>query len=308
MTKKFLALALGALFGGILFVACEKEKTTADTVVEQNDSIPAHNPETMGFDSIGASMACFSVDDFRQVRFSRGNLQYQASTDTWRFAEHQYECIGNANANISAAYNGWIDLFGWGTSGWNSGANAYQPWSSSITASDYYIAGDENNSFTGSYVNADWGVYNAIVQGGNRAGLWRTLTADEWRYIFSQRDNAEQLYGFATIDGKYHGVVILPDNWALPENICFTSGTQGWTINQFSLEQWARMEEAGAIFLPAAGLRNGNFVSKINEEGLYWTSSTYYNFGKNISFRENMINPRNVHERNYGFSVRLVLR
>ena len=57
----------------------------------------------------------FSVSADKQVYFSQGNLQYQASTDTWRFAENQYDMIGNDNANVSSSYSGWIDLFGWGT-------------------------------------------------------------------------------------------------------------------------------------------------------------------------------------------------
>ncbi len=39
---------------------------------------------------------------------------------------------------VSATYDGWIDLFGWGTIGWSNGANAYQPWATSTSNSDYY--------------------------------------------------------------------------------------------------------------------------------------------------------------------------
>ena len=37
-----------------------------------------------------------------KVVFSQGNLQYQASTNTWRFAEHQYDYIGKAQALLEA--------------------------------------------------------------------------------------------------------------------------------------------------------------------------------------------------------------
>ncbi|MBR7035054.1 MAG: hypothetical protein IKI25_04755, partial [Bacteroidales bacterium] len=74
----------------------------------------------------GAIKAAFSVSADKKVYFSQGNLQYQASTGTWRFAEHQYDIIGDGddNANISSTNSGWIDLFGWGTSGYN-GKNPY---------------------------------------------------------------------------------------------------------------------------------------------------------------------------------------
>lgn len=60
----------------------------------------------------GAIRAEFSVSDSTKVYFSQGNLQYQASTNTWRFAEHQWDYVGNDNENISEKYAGWIDLFG----------------------------------------------------------------------------------------------------------------------------------------------------------------------------------------------------
>ena len=130
----------------------------------------------------------FSISDDKQIYFSQGNLQYNAvqgthdcsdgttKEGTWRFAEHQYDRIGSQNSNISATYDGWIDLFGWGTSGWNSGANEYQPYSTSDVNGNYYPGGSYSNNLTGSYANADWGVYNAIFNGGNQAGMWRTLT------------------------------------------------------------------------------------------------------------------------------------
>ena len=86
----------------------------------------------------------FSVSETQQVQFSQGNLQYQASTNTWRFAEYQWNYIGNDNSNISSSYSGWIDLFGWGT-----GDN---PTNSSTNPNDY-----------SSYNN--WG-NNSISNGG----------------------------------------------------------------------------------------------------------------------------------------------
>ena len=78
-----------------------------------------------------------------KVVFSQGNLQYQASTNTWRFAENQYDYIGNAagNTSPSSSQTAWIDYFNWGTSGYKHGANCYQPWSTSTSRSDYYAYG-----------------------------------------------------------------------------------------------------------------------------------------------------------------------
>ena len=43
----------------------------------------------------------FSVSDTKTVYFSKGNLQYQPKKKIWRFAEHQWDMIGEANANVS---------------------------------------------------------------------------------------------------------------------------------------------------------------------------------------------------------------
>ena len=37
----------------------------------------------------------FSVSATKVVCFSQGNLQYKASTNTWRFAEEQYDFVGD---------------------------------------------------------------------------------------------------------------------------------------------------------------------------------------------------------------------
>ena len=119
--------------------------------------------------STGAINGVFSVSSSKKVNFSQGNLQYQASTRTWRFAEHQWDITGSENSKISENYSGWIDLFGWGTSGYN-GKN---PWMTSTESTNY---GNGYNDIAGT--NYDWGVYNTISNGGGKR--WRTLTGDEW--------------------------------------------------------------------------------------------------------------------------------
>ena len=127
------------------------------------------------------------------VYFSQGNLQYQASTNTWQFAGHQWDYVGDANQNISQTNGGWIDLFGWGTSGYNHGANAYQPWSTSTEYSDYYAYGAYTNNLYNQTGQADWG-YNAISNGGNAENSgWRTLTRQEWEYVFNTRTTTSRI-------------------------------------------------------------------------------------------------------------------
>ena len=222
----------------------------------------------------GAIQAEFSVSETQKVYFSQGNLQYQASTNTWKFAERQYDMIGSKNKNISSTYDGWIDLFGYGTSGWNSGAIAYQPYSANTRPEDYF-----SKSLIGNYANADWGVYNEISNGGNQVNMWRTLTKDEWNYLIFERLNAENKYGVASVNGV-NGLVLLPDNWTLPSNLIFNNGTAiiggaGFfkTVNDFSVSEWQMMESNGAVFLPITNWRQGLDCWDRSTAGFYYSSS-----------------------------------
>ena len=248
----------------------------------------------------------FSVSRGKTVHFSQGNLQYQASTQTWRFSAKQYICIGDSNSNISSTYSGWIDLFAWGTSGWNSGATCYQPWSTSTSDADYAFS----TNMTGAYDSADWGVYNAIQNGGNAPGRWRTLTGTEWNYLLYTRTDAASKAGYATVAGVT-GVILLPDSFADPmknngSRAFAPKATTGWDANVYTAEDWAAMEAAGAVFLPAAGGRYNTRVLNVGTNGYYWSSA--YSQGDNAGFVhfESTDIDMNCHNLNNGRSVRLV--
>ena len=274
------------------------EQVVHDTVIV-HDTIYIMQPCPVDIPE-GALYGAFSVAADKKVLFANGNLQYQASTNTWRFAEKQYNMVGNDNQYISSTYTGWIDLFGWGT-----GNN---PSISTEVNTDY-------STFV------DWGV-NAISNGGNEANMWRTLTKDEWQYMLYTRTNAASLFGLGSVNGV-NGAIILPDNWSIPQGASFTpSSTRGlvdeggyshnpsydnFSHNTYTAEQWYVMESAGAVFLPAAGTRNGTQVNIVGELGHFW-SSTYINadYAYGLNFDSYDFNPQNGNNRNYGRSVRLV--
>jgi hypothetical protein len=262
-----------------------------------------------GFTEYGAVNSLFSVARGKQVRFSRGNLQYQASTDTWRFAEQQYIAMGSDNANAAASYTGWIDLFGWGTSGWNSGATAYQPYATNADNADYYPGGDASNDLTGATDSADWGRFNAIAAGGDEVGMWRTLTSSEWNYLLGSSSARQGKCGKAVIDGTYNGMVLLPDNWVLPSNLAFTPGiSSDYATNAYTAAQWAAMEDAGAVFIPAAGFRDGATVSNVGTHGYYWSSSHINGtYAYDLYFFGGYANASDLGTRAIGRSVRLVI-
>ena len=254
----------------------------------------------------------FSVSDTKRVKFSQGNLQYRASIDTWRFAGNQYDIVGVDNTNISPTYNGWIDLFGWGTSGWNNGNVFYHPYDSDNVNGAWYGPSGEYD-LTGNYANSDWGVYNAISNGGNTAGMWRTLTRDEWNYLINQRNT---LYGIrfakATVNGVC-GLILLPDDW-IPSNYSLSNmnnGNASFSSNGISQSDWTNLLEAnGAVFLPAAGYRGGTSVDRVGSYGYYWSSTfheSYANGAYGVNFNSGYLSPQNDIYRFLGLSVRLVI-
>lgn len=247
----------------VLFSACKKESIT--------------NSEK----DYGKKLPCvyvskhFSVGQDKKVYFSKGNLQYNATTDTWRFAEQQYDIIGKDNENVSSTYNGWIDLFGWGTSGWDSGAEAFKPYSTDTCNLHYNPGGSEQRDFdlTGEFAQCDWGMYNKISNGGNQQNMWRTLTCDEWVYLLLKRAHSSELYSAGKVGGM-NGVIILPDEWEPIASISFVSDTCAWDVNDYTFAQWAEMEANGAVFLPAAGERTYKSVNLSTwNEGIYWSST-----------------------------------
>ena len=236
----------------------------------------------------GAINGRFSVSENHQVYFAKGNLQYNAMAHSWRFAENQYDYIGAANNNISSEYNGWIDLFGWGTSGYHDANDPYnvnyQPWSTSISevnsSYNYYGYGPSTNmsdpNLTGTSANYDWGVYNPIINGGNTANQWRTLTQPEWEYVFSTRTTTSGiLYAKANVN-NVNGIILLPDDWNSSTYSLSNTNTPeaSFSSNTLTVSQWSTLEQAGAVFLPAAGYRyDGTSIDQVGSYGLYWTAS-----------------------------------
>ncbi len=245
-----------------------------------------------------------------QVYFSQGNLQYQASTNTWQFAENQYDYVGSANSNISQTNSGWIDLFGWGTSGYDHGANAYQPWSISQNDNNYYAYGNGEYNLYDQNGQADWG-YNQISNGGNTENSgWRTLTKDEWKYVFDTRSTTSDIrYAKAKVN-NVNGVILLPDRWTATNYALSNTNSIGanYTSNTISADDWTNVLEAwGAVFLPAAGYRWGS-VEDVGSVGDYWSASRSTLSGNacGVEFDSNDLNTTYHATRRSGFSVRLV--
>ena len=296
----------------------------------------------------GALKGKFTVNfNGDQVVFSKGNLQFNAlvgehlvdvakpEPGTFRFAEHQFDYVGdnyfgNVNYKISEAdpeakcnnqliaqedYYGWIDLFAWGTGFVPNDTVAQRP----DNAGHYAIFND-------------WG-RNQISNGGEYTdrdhAVWRTLSKAEWHYIFRGRTNAEKLFAYGKV-GDVNGLVILPDDWSQPEGVDFEPSVDvifikdlgnGYKVtkegphatdpyhNEYSAEDWDKMEQNGAVFLPAGGNRYyHNETEGVSTGGYYWSSDELNeeHDGYAVSFGKDVFYSENGDAKMTGLSVRLV--
>ena len=272
----------------------------------------------------GALSGLFSINDSHDlVYFSKGNLQAQwdgtNSYWKWMFAEYQHEYIQNFQANIrpKSPDNGdKIDLFGWSTG----------------TLDNFFGISDSDDDDDYSGLFFDWGWSNIINGGGNKQ--WRTPSKSEFDYILNFRLSGNQIAGeddaryirvqLGKAEDSIKGIVIFPDHYVLPT---LEHTTITWNdINEENSPgvilhwgDWGKMEAAGAVFLPAAGYREGIEVTLVGEnypEGNYWTSSqgsagecaNCMDFGKYKDDYENYYYRIYFpdYSRSSGFSVRLV--
>lgn len=261
----------------------------------------------------------FSVSSTKKVIFAQGNLQYLGNADgtgTWRFAEHQYDFMGDGPSSgtsfqgnvdyTSLGYNTYNtgsgsnpptdgdkiaarDLFCWGTSGYND----KYPYMTITNVASYY-----DGSMVGDNANYDWGVYHSasgsstekITNGGNKS--WRLLTSQEWNYVMNRKNYVytrddykenKKLYCDATLTGittnDIKGLIVFPDGWTGDAIKTIKYEDAGYDNNVFNAVQWVMLEELGCVFLPAAHTREGSTFTFLNQ-GHYWSSTIRYTVGE----------------------------
>ena len=275
------------------------------TVVERSACTPIA-VDMLRFDNPDLLSGIYSVSETRTVRFARGNLvattiggEPGPANTVWSFHQHQYDMLGNRNS-----VTGICDLFGWST------ASTYYGLNTSTYESDY----------SGDFV--DWGT------AFGPDSPWRTLTCDdgygEWYYLLFTRAastvNGTSDARFAQIrvyDGAnfINGVLLFPDVFvwpmaagAAPARINIDDVGSSWEeYPYYTLSQFSALENAGCVFLPAAGYRYGTIPYYVGDYGLCWTSSLLGGGGAyTFDYFYYCVNPGAEQFRYYGLSVRLV--
>lgn len=270
----------------------------------------------------------FSVASGSRVHFSQGNLQatynIYDSIWSWAFAANQYDYIGNAVGNTSvtssAPYintgdiedgrdggdheNGTVDLFGWVgvSSNWDSVAMY------GITSSEATNNRNGYGNAAGEALKADWGTL-AISNGGDAANSgWYTCSKGNWEYLFGSESRTSTRYARATVCEK-KGVILFPDAYPHPNGVtplAKINDDSGYGSNNYDATAWAKMEAAGAVFLPAAGIRQRSEVTQDGSMVAYWssTSSGTYSAYLLYVYYSQLHYPEDL--RCHGYSVRLV--
>lgn len=265
----------------ILLFSCKTESSIPKT----DNTVDTNNLSSQVI--AGKLNGLFSVSKTKKVQFSQGNLQYQASTNTWRFAENQWDFCGKNNENISPTYDDWIDLFGWGTG-------------------DNPTKHSKNNNDYRSYT--DWG--ESLLS--NSANIWHNLTIEEWEYVFDRRNTDSGIRFVKAVVNNVNGIILFPDDWEVNmyELTNINNSSSSFLSNNISKNDWiGSFETNGAVFLPAAGYREYDITSFINVSGEYWSSSCHDyrdNSIYRVFFNNAYLNTCYFHFACTGLSVRLV--
>lgn len=206
-----------------------------------------------------------SVSSSLKVTFSKGNVVKNDDGNTYKLADYQYYATTRFVDHLP----------------WNSNGNA--------------------TSMTNVYANN-------LTNGGT--SNWRVLTKNEWNYMLNQRTVSYARWAAVTItthnNQSRHGLLLFPDAFSWPLEANRQPGTNGypstaWNSNvTYSYEEWCTLEDAGCVFLPAAGRRINQETSNIsyfNTRGYYWTS-TQESGGRGLAYSFGKLEDRNSYATN----------
>ena len=225
----------------------------------------------------------FTVDaNDKKVRFTRGNLyrDEEHNNPVCKVEQHQYDF----NANGYTGSTDHVSHFMWCNDIANAASQSYDD---SWKVQDTFFTEAADFSVTG---------FNSSE---NKC---RSLTNEEWQYLFSygDYDNDARRGKYrcgVTVCGKANCLVLLPDSWT-------------WGSNQdkqeYNYVEWKNMEAAGAVCLPAAGIRNGDSFYSEGIYGYYWTASPEETLAYGFNFYSNSVRAEDHEFRSNAYSVRLV--
>ena len=280
-----------------------------DTPLKVVSSVPtAWVPSRKASRKVTVNLPYFTSNGktYRKVVLAPGNLvatlTKKAPSDTdplgeatnFRFAEHQYDALGDCAANRLAAL-GDFDLFAWvgASATYAYPADSYSKYGIIYTVSsrDAYLGNGASEKI--KYNWAD--IFNGVTY---PAGTWRLPnnereggdSANEWNRIGNSRTpeggGNSYVSAKATIkDGDNviaRGLIVFPNNYTHPYGVkALVNYTRNampashWADNVITLEEWNLLENVGGCaFLPVTSARsrnNGSNTAYYYGDAAYWS-------------------------------------
>ena len=234
----------------------------------------------------------------KKVRFTRGNLYFDRSISIER---HQYDFNAGEWED-----DGHISHFMWCKT--LNGSVRQQYAETGTSASDTFFT--NQSSFT--------------VNGFREAGTCFALSNGEWTYLINTRNtstvngtsNARYFKGCINNEdgGSINGLFIFPDTFTWPPSVKtqptgINDASAGYS-NTYTYNDFKRLQDAGIVFLPAAGYRHGSTgdtsISFAGSIGCYWSASLGNNSALVLHFNISIVRPDSSDSRGQANSVRLV--
>ena len=149
---------------------------------------------------------------------------------------------------------GWVRDFKWGESGYTT----------SVPSGIY--------SLTDSNENLDWGVYNAISNGGNQPNQWRTLQYSEWNYLIHR--NHDKMWTTAILhendDRMKFAIILFPDNYMPIDVQHYRLGDDNNYLH-VPFSTWDVWKKHGAIAFMAEDYSSQTSICRTISK--YWTAT-----------------------------------
>ena len=298
-SQEYLYVRVGA------YDSTDHKINSIDTPLKVSSSIPtAWAPGRLASKKVTAKLPYFTCNTStkKKVVLAPGNLQATIVTkptsttnpvgagDNWRFAEHQYDALGDCSGNKFGNVGETIDLFAWiGTSATYSFADNEKYGLLWPGAAATYRGDQKSEAIKFSWAD----LFNGVSYPVN---TWRLPKYDggEWARIANTRISGDNYVSAkATIkDGEdiiARGLIIFPDEYTHPYGVKdIVSHTRDaapaskYSDNIISLVEWDILEKVGGCaFLPVTSTRErvsegGKYIIYTNikyGDGVYWTDT-----------------------------------
>lgn len=207
----------------------------------------------------------YSVSNTNQVYFSRGNLKFDASsTPKYSFELNQSVYTPTDGTNHSVSETGYLPFF------CNDQSTAMNPNNPVL----------HDNNHKGTPID-----YASFAIAPTTTGAWRTLTRDEWNFLVSRHTQgigsplgtvSHACYAYVKVNGQF-GMMMFPDLFEWPTTVptsripgTLNGASSNWNGIEYTTAEWSQLEEAGCIFLIAAGWTDWT-PSQQGDPGFYWS-------------------------------------